>query len=123
MNRALLFRMLCRVLIALTAWAPFQFANAAMVGTEQAVASSAHNDRSRVLGVLERSDAVKQMQAMGIDPAQAKARVKAMSDQEVASVAQRMDTLPAGGLHGWQTVFVILIIAGVIWWAATRTPA
>ncbi len=120
MNRAFFRSMLCRILIALTAWAPFHLANAAMVGTEQAVAATAQNDRARVLGRLEREDAVKQMRAFGIDPAQAKARVNAMSDQEVASVAQRMDALPAGGLHGAGAVIVLLVIIGVIWWAVTK---
>jgi hypothetical protein len=59
------------------------------------------------------------LQGYGLDPAQAKERVNAMTDEEVGALAQKIDSLPAGGLHGAGAVIVILIIAGVIWWAVS----
>jgi hypothetical protein len=112
---------LCRLLIALMAWAPYQMASASMVGTDQVVASAAQSDRAHVLGLLERGDVAGKLQAYGIDPAQAKDRVQAMSDEEVGSLAQKIDALPAGGLDGGGLI-VLLIIAGVIWWAFTKGP-
>jgi hypothetical protein len=112
--------MFCRLLIVLMIWTPFQMANAAMVGTEQVVASTAQQDRAHVLAVLERGEVASDLQRYGLDPAQAKERVNAMSDEEVGVLAQRIDSLPAGGLHGAGAVLVVLIIAGVIWWAVTR---
>ena len=112
---------LCRLLIALVAWAPFHMANAAMIGTGQVTASAAQQDRARVLGMLERSEVAAQLQAAGVDAAQAKDRIQAMSDEEVGALAQHIDTLPAGGLHGAGSILVIAIIAGVVWWVATQT--
>jgi len=111
--------MLCRLLIALMVWTPFQMANAAMLGTDQVVASTAQQDRAHVLAVLERSEVASNLQMYGLDPAQARARVNAMTDEEVGALAQKIDALPAGGLHGAGALLVILIIAGVIWWAVS----
>ena len=116
----LLRNMLCRLLIALMVWTPFQMANAAMVGTDQVVASTAQQDRAHVLAVLERGEVASNLQMYGLDPAQAKERVNAMTDEEVGALARNIDALPAGGLHGAGAVLVVLIIAGAIWWAVTR---
>ncbi len=113
---------LCRILIALMAWSPFQMAGAAMLGTDQVVASQAQADRAHVLGMLERADVAKQLAGLGVDAAQARSRVQAMSDDEVASLSRKIDALPAGGLDGSGLV-VLLIVAGVIWWAVTHTPS
>jgi hypothetical protein len=116
----ILRNMFCRLLIVLMIWTPFQMANAAMVGTDQVVASTAQQDRAHVLAVLERGEVASNLQRYGLDPAQAKERVNAMSDEEVGTLARNIDSLPAGGLHGAGAVLVVLIIAGVIWWAVTR---
>ena len=116
----ILRNMFCRLLIVLMIWTPFQMANAAMVGTEQVVASTAQQDRAHVLAVLERGEVASNLQMYGLPPAQAKERVNAMSDEEVGALARNIDALPAGGLHGAGAVLVVLIIAGAIWWAVTR---
>jgi hypothetical protein len=115
----ILRKVLCNVLIALMAWAPFQMANASMIGTDRIAAASAQSDRARVLSALDRSDAAGALQTYGLTRQQAKDRVNAMSDDEVTALAGRIDSLPAGG-HGWGTVLVIAIIVGVVWWASTR---
>jgi hypothetical protein len=118
----LLRNTVCRILVALMVWTPFQMAQASMLGTEQAVQSTAQMDRAHVLGMLEREDVASQLKLYGVDPAQAKDRVAAMSDEEVANLSSKMDALPAGGLHGAGAIIVLLIIAGVIWWAVTKGP-
>src|SRR5437879_12437628 len=82
--------MLCRLLIALMAWTPFQMAHAGMIGTEQFVSSANSADRTTVLNVLSRTEVASQLQALGIDPAQAKDRVQAMSDQEISARANTL---------------------------------
>src|SRR3989442_9093797 len=101
---------LCRILVALMVWAPFQMAQAGMIGTEQ-IASTAHQgDRTTILDMLSRSDVASQLQALGIDPAQAKDRVQAMSDQEIGALASRLDSVPAGSSDAGTVLVIILIV-------------
>jgi len=74
-------------------------------------------ERARVLTVLERSDVQAQLQANGVNPADVKARVAAMSDDEVAQLAGQIDSLPAGGtdvLGVILIVFIILLITDIL---------
>ena len=107
--------MLCRLLIALMAWTPFQMAHAGMIGTEQFVSSANSADRTTVLNVLSRTDVARQLQSLGVNPAQARDRVQAMSDQEIATLASRLDSLPAGA-DSSGAVLLIIIIAAAVWW-------
>src|SRR5216117_1305039 len=106
--------MLCRLLIALMAWTPFQMAHAGMIGTEQLVSSTSSADRTTVLNVLSRTDVASQLQSLGINPAQARDRVQAMSDQEITALANRLESLPAGADSG--AVLLIIVIAAAVWW-------
>src|SRR5216110_2653933 len=82
-------RTFCRLLVVLMIWTPFQVAQAAMIGSDQAVTSSSSADRGAVLSFINRSDVASQLQALGLDPASAKDRVAAMTDNEVQSRAGR----------------------------------
>src|SRR5258708_26949683 len=114
MNR-IMNNTLCRILIALMVWTPFQMAQAGMIGTEQFASSVSGADRTTVLNVLSRTDVASQLQSLGIDPAQARDRVQAMSDQEIAALASRLDSLPAGASDGG-ALLLIVIIAAAVWW-------
>jgi cytochrome c553 len=114
MNR-MMNNTLCRILIALMVWTPFQMAQAGMIGTEQVASTAQHGDRTAVLNMLSRAEVASQLQALGIDPAQAKDRVQAMSDQEITALANRLDSMPAGASSGG-AVLLIIIIAVAIWW-------
>ena len=106
---------LCRLLIVLMAWTPFQFAYAGIISTDQAVAAtSAQADRAAVLNLISRSEIASQLQAMGLDTATAKDRVAALTDQEVRSLNDQLQSLPGGGSSGWANAAVILI--GVLIW-------
>ena len=110
---------MCQLLIVLMAWTPFNLAQAGMIGTDQVVASAAQADRAAVLSFVSRADVASQLQSFGIDSATAKDRVAAMTDQELRYVAGRIDAMPAGGLNGWGTVLVIIVIVAAIWWIST----
>jgi hypothetical protein len=108
----------CTLLMALTAWMPFQFARAGMIDTPNVSAAA---DRSTVTTFLNRADVAGQLQELGLDPATAKERVNAMSDTEIASLAHNIDALPAGGMTHHAKVLLLVIVVGVIiWWAAGR---
>src|SRR5437879_12526876 len=108
--------MLCRLLIALMAWTPFQMAHAGMIGTEQLVSSTSSADRTTVLNVLSRTDVASQLQSLGINPAQARDRVQAMSDQEITALANRLEALPAGPDSSGAMLLIIIIAATVEWY-------
>lgn len=110
----------CRLLVALMIWTPYQMAQAGMIGTEQVVQQSTHSDRNTVTDFISRGEVASQLQAFGIDPATAKDRVASMSDKEVRSLSGQIQSLPAGGVDGWVWILVIVLIAGAVWWAYKR---
>jgi hypothetical protein len=69
---------------------------AEQLGTATALAG----DRERIAAILARPEAQAQLQARGVDPAEAQARVAALTDEEAAQLAARIDPLPAGGEGG-----------------------
>jgi hypothetical protein len=107
-----------RLLIALMIWTPYQFAQAGMIGTDQ-VAQTSQSDRSTVLSFVSRADVAGQMAAFGLDPANAKDRVAAMTDDEVRYIAGQISAQPAGASDGGTLLLLIIIIA-VVWWAWKR---
>jgi hypothetical protein len=73
--------------------------------------------RDQVASFLERSEVRDRMQTLGVDPAAARTRVAALSDDEVASLADQLDQLPAGGsdvLTAVVVVFLILVILDLL---------
>jgi len=111
-------RTICRLLIVLMAWTPFQWAQAGMIGTDQVVASTAQADRAAVLSFVSRADVASQLQSFGIDASTAKDRVAAMTDQELRTIAGKIEAMPAGASSsGW---VILIIIVLVIWWVATK---
>ena len=89
-------------------------AQAALLATDAAVAGA---ERERISSLLERADVRAQLQAYGVDPAQVKARVAALTDAEAAQVAAQIDQLPAGGesvLGVLLVVFIVLLITDIL---------
>jgi hypothetical protein len=67
-------------------------------------------ERERVMTLVERPEVAQALEKMGIAADQAKARVGAMSEAEVASLAGKLDALPAGGALSNQDLVLILIV-------------
>jgi len=86
-------------------------ANAEMISTDRAQAGE---ERSRVRALIERPEAAQALQKMGIAPREAAARVDAMSDAEVRSLAGRLDALPAGGAVSNDDLLLIIVIVLLI---------
>ena len=108
----------CRVLVVAMMTLSFQTAHAGLIGAQQAAAEGgAATQRSLVLSVLDRAETAAQLQAQGIDPAMARERVAAMTDQEVHQLAGDMHTAPAGAASSW---LAVIVIAGLIWYFALR---
>ncbi|MGB7903403.1 MAG: PA2779 family protein [Steroidobacteraceae bacterium] len=95
-----------------------QVAQAALVGTLQAVEASGTRaqDLAIVNSALAREQVRGQMEALGVDPLAVDARVARLTDSELRSLADRMEQMPAGGdaLAVIGIVFVILIILELV---------
>lgn len=101
-------------------------AQAAIVSTESVinVTQDSQADRARVRAFLARAEVQAQMQAHGISPEEAVARVDALTDREITLIAGELDRLPAGGYcYGCGEVILalaflvlaIFVIAGIVW--------
>ncbi len=90
---------------------PINFAQAAMVTTDQVVAQSElAGDRERVVRFMAREDVRQQLKALGIDPDEAAQRANTLSDDEVRQIAGKLDELPAGQSAVGVIVGAILIV-------------
>ena len=95
-------------------------AQAGIISTDAAMAtqlsSSSSANREQVISFLTRADVRTAMQEQGINSDAALQRVQAMSDAEVAQLAGRIDTAPAGGeiLGIIFTIFIILLVTDIL---------
>lgn len=68
------------------------------------------SERERVLSLIERPEVARQLERMGIPAAEARARVGAMTESEVLSLAGRLDAVPAGGALNNQDFLLIVVV-------------
>lgn len=104
------------IALILFASLPMAAANAGLVSTDAVIAETfagpadtAAAERAKIDAFLDRDAVQAQLAALGVDPAEAKARVAALSDEEIAAIAGELEQLPAG--EGFFTTAAI--IAGV----------
>jgi hypothetical protein len=89
---------------------------AAMLATDNALAAA---QREQVNRLLERADVQARLADFGVKASDVKARVAALTDDEVAQLAQKIDSLPAGGDGGaligaLLIVFIVLLITDIL---------
>ena len=104
-----MFSRLIAGLLVICLAVPFP-AQAAMLATDP-------GQRAQVNRLLERAEVQSRLEAHGVNPADVKARVAAMTDDEVAQLAARIDSLPAGGesiIGAIVLIFVILLITDIL---------
>jgi hypothetical protein len=110
------------LIVALLAWSlPTGPAGAALITTEQAIAAGSVADtRVRLQGLLQRPEVRAELVALGVEPAEAEARIARLTDAEVAAIAGRLDDLPAGEgavgaiIGAAVFVFVVLLITDLL---------
>ena len=112
--RRLISTMLILSMAAITIPAPV---HAAMISTVDATIRS--SDRERIGAFLERAEVAAKLKTYGVSPADAKARIAALGDEEVSALARRMDSLPAGGFAGeivgaLVLVFLVLLLTDIL---------
>ena len=91
---------------------PFS-AQAGMISTDQAIASAQDlTNRDRVQDFFNRSDVATKLESMGLTAGVAQDRVKAMTQDEINRIANKIDSVPAGGWYvGGGGVIVVGIVA------------
>ena len=108
-------RLIASVLVVCTAALGMPLpAQAGIVATDAALAAG---ERDRVVTLLERADVRAQLEAVGVSPAQVKARVAALSDEEIAQLVGQIDRLPAGGdgiIGAIVLIFIVLLITDIL---------
>jgi hypothetical protein len=104
--------LIARVLIAtiMSAGQP-RHTYAGVISTEAAIA----DDRARILVLLDRPEISAQLEARGVKPSDAKARVAALTDAEVAYLSAAMEQAPTGAggdplLPVVMALFVIVLL-------------
>jgi len=105
---------ICAALLLMTTVAPAQ---ASMVGTSEILShAQANATRQHLLQMLDRDQVRSQLEALGVDPSNARERVQRMTDQEVAQLDHRMNELPAGGdaVGVVLLVFIVFIITDAL---------
>ena len=97
------------IFVSITCFSPV--AQAAMIGTGQMMDhNQAQQERAHVKTLLNRAELAAQLKNAGVDPTQLQARVDALTDEEVALLANQLDQLPAGsGILG-TAVFIFLVL-------------
>ena len=94
-------------------------AQAGMLPTDTALKQTS-SARERINSALERRDVRTQLEALGVNPADVTARVAALSDDEAAQLAKRIDQLPAGGdgvgavVGALVLIFIVLLITDIL---------
>lgn len=107
----------CAALGAFSLLGYTQTVQAAIIGTEQIHAASvAEQQRARIAAALNRPEVMSQLEKMGVDRADAQARVAALTDAEAAQLAGQIDSLPAGGdvIGALLFVFVLLLVTDIL---------
>ena len=90
---------------------------AGVVSTAEAVAAArGEGPRAVVDATLARSDVRSQLAELGVDAAAIEGRLAALSEEEIAALADQIESAPAGGdaLAVIGIVFVVLIILELV---------
>jgi hypothetical protein len=94
-------------------------ANAAIVSTSEMVATEQSKiDREYLINSLEREEVRTALTSQGVDLEMAKQRVVSLTDEEVSTLNQKMDEMPAGGgvVGAVIIVFLVLVITDLVGW-------
>lgn len=97
-----------------------QPAQAGVIGAEAlatAEAAAPGTAQGILLDHLDRADVQAALQARGLDPAQARARVNALTDAEASMLVDQIDAAPAGASDILGTlvfIFVLLLVTDIL---------
>jgi hypothetical protein len=106
------------VIVALLNLGFVQSAVAAGIDTATVAALEDRSEAlTRINAQLSRADVRDALIGLGVDPAQATARVGALTDAEVALLDRDLAQLPAAGDAGW--ILLVILLGVLVWMFAT----
>jgi len=108
-------------ILMITVFTPCQTVLAKMIATETVIESGrALEARMYVNSVLAREDVMASLISQGIDITDAKARLDNLTDSEIVSLADQIETAPAGGgvvgivVGAAVVVIIVLVITDIL---------
>ena len=109
------------LIVSTTALSVPQPSYAGMIPTADVTSAVAPSPRARLADLLNRADVRAALATYGVSRDEVQARVAALSDEEAAAVAGRLDALPAGGDGGLGAiigaavlVFLVLLLTDIL---------
>jgi len=102
-------KLLTSLMLAFALAAPY--AHAALIPAQDAT------ERQRVKELVARPELAQQLKQMGIAPEEIQGRIDAMTDEEVRSLAGRINAVPAGGdltTQEWLLIIVVILLVIII---------
>lgn len=104
------------LVLSLAATTAIQPAAAAMMGTAEFAPDTRAEQLERIDSFFAQQQVRDLLEGQGVNPDDARARVAALSDAELAMVSQQIDELPAGAgaLAVIGIVFLILVILEIV---------
>ena len=93
-----------------------QSGSAAMVGTEKLLTVGSKTETRAYLHQLTaREETRRALMAQGVDPQEAHLRIESLTDEEIALIADKIDSLAAGkGVFIFSMIIVAVIVAAFI---------
>ena len=117
-KKALSICLACQIALAMQM---STMAQAEIITTQDTIEKySTYADRAFLLAEVNKQDIRSEIMALGIDPAEAEARLAALSDEEIALIISRFESEPAGAAAGGGiigalvTVFIILLVTDLL---------
>lgn len=88
-------------------------ATAGVYTSEQAISSQQYQyNKQQVLNLVDSTQVQQKLMNLGVSPADAKARIASMTNQELVDFNQHMNEMPAGGIVG--TIVTVLVVVAVL---------
>jgi hypothetical protein len=81
------------------------------------IETPAASERQRVKELVARPELAQQLKQMGIAPEEIQGRIDAMTDEEVRSLAGRLNAVPAGGdvtTQEWLLIIIVILLVIII---------
>jgi hypothetical protein len=92
-----------------------QSANAAIISTESAIEMDERRTRiDHVNEILARASVQSTLVRFGVDPADASARVDALTNTELQTLEQQLEQLPAGGTGVVEVIGIVAIVLVIL---------